>query len=1014
MTTLLKPLMVKGLVQPIKDKKIVMNDRGFVPMKLPKYQSYSFDLTKAAYIYEELVRARVILPDDTKKMPKPEEFRGKKYCKLHYTFNHSIANFVQFRDWIQVLIVKGKLLFEKPQANMMINTDPFPEAPINMINLNWVERGQGKVTLDERGEKSQYCVADVSVSMSSRNFEAFEEVEDKEARLPCWVDVKVPQPTNYCNMRQGSLERNMSSIPPVTKIGENNEGTFGPSNFHLNMTYVVSAMFCAEPNQPTVMKDDYVAQELMMTFVNMEEVKRPPYQSVSPKALRTRTFSHLGGMGHASYCSYLPTPLMTNQKRKDQVIAVRSLIKRLLNNGRERRKIKENSTKEMAEWGEGTSGTKDNQGREILEEEVKAAIHMAKCIYDLDWPEEEPDAPKSVEFLFTEPDKLAPEVQDPLETINFGTEEDPRPIQLSGLLEARDRAKIVDLLYEFKDCFVWHYIKIPRLDSNLVEHIMPIKEGNINEVTPKDEYTMPMADLSIDGVAKHKVLSFMNGNAGYNQIKMAKEDIHKTSFRYPWHVEAYEYIVMPFGLKNAEREGAAASTLPAPSPDSGAKSGRSIEAGRRGLDGEGGLFFNNAVMAKAAAIHVNDATLECFIHDIGHLASQLGGVRFVFVKQNGNATAHAVAIKEIADALTNPGAPVDDSKLIFVTLHGLPLEYDAFVDTIHFVLGSTTINELHGLLLSKEIQLANRKKVSPSVPFQAYNSSADILPTPLGDSNSQLDVSNAFLHGNLTESVFMVQPSGFEDPAQSHHVYKLHKSMYGLKQAPRAWYAKLTAALHSIRFSGSQNDHSLFVKKDVSVVYVLVYVNDILVTRPDSAACKIVISQLLNLVCHFMQSPRESHFQVVKRIFRYLKGHISLGLWFPKCSAPLSIHSFLDAEWAGCTIYRRSTGGFCIFLGDSLISWSAKKQPTVARSSTKAEYQSLANTVAALTWICKLLVDIGLVLPCAPKLWCDNISAISLAKNPLFHAQTKNVEIDYHYIREKVLANPITMNFFCT
>ena len=73
---------------------------------------------------------------------------------------------------------------------------------------------------------------------------------------------------------------------------------------------------------------------------------------------------------------------------------------------------------------------------------------------------------------------------------------------------------------------------------------------NINGATPKDEYPMLMADLSIDAVVKHKVLSFIDGNAGYNQIKMAKEDIHKTAFRCPCHVGAYEYLVMPFGLKN--------------------------------------------------------------------------------------------------------------------------------------------------------------------------------------------------------------------------------------------------------------------------------------------------------------------------------------------------------------------------------------------------------------------------------------------------------------------------------
>ena len=144
MTTPFKPLIVKGLVQPVKDKKVVMNDGGFVYMKPPKYQSYSFDLTKASEIYKELVRARVIVPDITKKMPKPKELRGNKYCKLHYIFNHSITNYVQVRDWIQDLIVKGKLMLEKTQANMMINTDPFPKAPINMINLTWAEKGKGK------------------------------------------------------------------------------------------------------------------------------------------------------------------------------------------------------------------------------------------------------------------------------------------------------------------------------------------------------------------------------------------------------------------------------------------------------------------------------------------------------------------------------------------------------------------------------------------------------------------------------------------------------------------------------------------------------------------------------------------------------------------------------------------------------------------------------------------------------------------------------------------------------
>ncbi|CAN6677874.1 unnamed protein product [Malus baccata var. baccata] len=238
---------------------------------------------------------------------------------------------------------------------------------------------------------------------------------------------------------------------------------------------------------------------------------------------------------------------------------------------------------------------------------------MAECIYDLDGPDDLPESPKLVEFLCAKPDKPPPEVQDPLEVIELGTEEDPRPIQISDLLESEDRAQIICLLQEFRDCFAWHYTEMPGLDATLVEHRMPIKEGykpvteaprrmskeieekvkveierlvkagfirpakyvewlanivpvlkaitkavrccvdyrNINGATPKDEYPMPMADLSIDAVVKHKVLSFMDGNVRYNQVKMAPDDIHKTTFRCPGHVGAYEYLVMPFGLKNA-------------------------------------------------------------------------------------------------------------------------------------------------------------------------------------------------------------------------------------------------------------------------------------------------------------------------------------------------------------------------------------------------------------------------------------------------------------------------------
>ncbi|KAM1014252.1 hypothetical protein TB2_044093 [Malus domestica] len=161
-----------------------------------------------------------------------------------------------------------------------------------------------------------------------------------------------------------------------------------------------------------------------------------------------------------------------------------------------------------------------------------------------------------------------------------------------------------------------------------------------------------------------------------------------------------------------------------------------------------------------------------------------------------------------------------------------------------------------------------------------------------------------------------------------------------------------------------------------------------------------------------MHAPTVTHMQAAKRILRFLKGTVSHGLLFNQ--SPLHLSAYSDADWAGCTFDRRSTSGFCVFLGSNLISWCAKKQTTVARSSTEAEYRSLAHTAAELTWVCKVLKDFGFSLSATPTLWCDNISAISLASNPIFHARTKHVEIDYHYIRELVLANLVRVQYVCS
>ena len=161
-----------------------------------------------------------------------------------------------------------------------------------------------------------------------------------------------------------------------------------------------------------------------------------------------------------------------------------------------------------------------------------------------------------------------------------------------------------------------------------------------------------------------------------------------------------------------------------------------------------------------------------------------------------------------------------------------------------------------------------------------------------------------------------------------------------------------------------------------------------------------------------MHAPTASHMTTVKQILRFLKGTIKYGLLFRP--GPFSLQAFCDADWAGSPYDRRSTSGFCVFLGPNPMSWSSKKQPTVARSSTEAEYRCLAQTAAEVTWLCSLLRDLHIPLSSIPLIWCDNVSAISLTFNPVFHAQTKHIEIDYHFVREKVTQKQLEVRFIST
>jgi hypothetical protein len=177
-------------------------------------------------------------------------------------------------------------------------------------------------------------------------------------------------------------------------------------------------------------------------------------------------------------------------------------------------------------------------------------------------------------------------------------------------------------------------------------------------------------------------------------------------------------------------------------------------------------------------------------------------------------------------------------------------------------------------------------------------------------------------------------------------------------------------------------------------------------TRPDLSYC-------VNYVSQFMHSPTIVHLKMVRRILRYVKGTINVGLHFTS-NTTLDLFAFSDADWAGCPTTRRSTTGYCTFLGGNIISWCAKKQHTVSRSSTEAEYRAMANTAAELTWLTFLLKDLHIPLASPPILYCDNISALHMTINPVFHARSKHIELDYHFVRERVALGLLVTHYIPT
>lgn len=184
-----------------------------------------------------------------------------------------------------------------------------------------------------------------------------------------------------------------------------------------------------------------------------------------------------------------------------------------------------------------------------------------------------------------------------------------------------------------------------------------------------------------------------------------------------------------------------------------------------------------------------------------------------------------------------------------------------------------------------------------------------------------------------------------------------------------------------------------------SLVGVLQYLT---ITHPD-------LSYDVNLVSQFLYAPTMEHFSVVKRILQYVKGTLNFGLSFTR-SEDRSLTGYTDVDWA-CVETHRSTYGYSIFLGGNLISWSAKKQPTMACSSCESEYRALTNAATELVWVTHLLCELRALPHARPVLLCDDKSDVFISQNPIAHKRAKHIDIDCHFVRELVSNGKLSTPF---
>ena len=201
---------------------------------------------------------------------------------------------------------------------------------------------------------------------------------------------------------------------------------------------------------------------------------------------------------------------------------------------------------------------------------------------------------------------------------------------------------------------------------------------------------------------------------------------------------------------------------------------------------------------------------------------------------------------------------------------------------------------------------------------------------------------------------------------------------------------------------GAEGNYNKSFPEYASAVGSLMYL--MVCTRPDLAFA-------VGAVSRFMSCPVEEHWEAVKRILRYVQGTKDNKLVLGGVVGEATMVGYTDADWGGNDNNRRSISGYCFLLGEGAVSWSSKKQTSVALSSTEAEYMALTQATKEAMWLKRFLGELNLHKGEALTIKVDNQSCIALAKNPEFHARTKHIDIQCHFIREKVEEGEVTLEY---